>query len=225
MNVNDVRPVVRLLRVDRVAAATLALCAAGAVHAQGVPTISPAELAQQMVQVQQLFQQIQNQEQQYQALTGNSSFGNIMNDASLRNYLPEQWQNIYDQAKSGSLSGISSSMRSIEQQEGMTDATTAGQQRYYDTLATNKAMNEQAYTATMARLNNIQALMQQSNMTQDPAQKADLQNRMAAEEAMVTNDQTRLQLSAQLQQAELKLAEEQRDREFKNQFLGGSSGQ
>jgi type IV secretion system protein VirB5 len=225
MNVNDVRPAVRLLRAGRVAAATLVLCAAGAVHAQGVPTISPAELAQQMVQVQQLFQQIQNQEDQYRALTGNSSFGNFMNDASLRNYLPEQWQNIYDQAKNGSLSGISSSMRSIEQQEGMTGASTPGQQRYYDTLAANKAMNEQAYSATMARLNNIQALMQQSNMTQDPAQKADMQNRMAAEEAMVTNDQTRLQLTAQLQQAELKLAEQQRDREFKNQFLGGSSGE
>ena len=46
-----------------------------------------------------------------------------------------------------------------------------GQQRYYDTLAANKAMNEQAYSATMARLNNIQALMRQSNMTQDPARR------------------------------------------------------
>jgi type IV secretion system protein VirB5 len=41
MNVNDVRPTLRLLRAGRVAAATLALCAAGAGHAQGVPTISP----------------------------------------------------------------------------------------------------------------------------------------------------------------------------------------
>ncbi|RKE23899.1 type IV secretion system protein VirB5 [Paraburkholderia sp. BL23I1N1] len=225
MNVNRVRPIVRLLRAGRVVAATFALCAASAVHAQGVPTISPAELAQQMVQVQQLFQQIQNQEAQYQALTGNSSFGNIMNDASLRNYLPEQWQNIYDQAKNGSLSGISSSMRTIEQQEGMTDASTPGQQRYYDTLAANKAMNEQAYSATTARLNNIKQLMQLSNATQDPAQKADLQNRMAAEEAMVTNEQTRMQLTAQLQQTELKLAEEQRDREFDNALMGKNNGQ
>ena len=65
--------------------ALLCACTFSQAQAQGVPTISPAELAQQMVQVQQLFQQIQNQEAQYQALTGNSSFGNIMNDASLRN--------------------------------------------------------------------------------------------------------------------------------------------
>jgi type IV secretion system protein VirB5 len=225
VNVNNVERPTRLLRAGRVAVTALCLGAAPIAHAQGVPTISPAELAQQMVQVQQLTQQIENQEAQYRALTGNSSLGAIMNDASLRNYLPEQWQDIYDQAKRGSLSGISSSMRSIEQQEGMTDATTPGQQRYYDVLAANKAMNEQAYSATMARLNNIQSLMQQSNLTQDPAEKADLQNRMTAEEAMVSNEQTRLQLTAQLQQAELKLAEDQQEREFKNQFLGGANGQ
>ncbi|MFM0349154.1 TrbJ/VirB5 family protein [Paraburkholderia sp. RL17-347-BIC-D] len=205
--------------------ALLCACAFSQAHAQGVPTISPAELAQQMVQVEQLMQQVQNQDAQFQALTGNSSFGNILNNPALRNYLPEQWQDIYSQAKSGSLSGISSTMRSIEQQENMTGASTSGQQRYYDTLAANKAMNEQAYSAIMARFNNIQSLMQQSNLTQDPAQKADLQNRMAAEEAIVTNDQTRLQLTAQLQKTELQLAEQQRDREFKNTFLGGSSGE
>ncbi|OUL84112.1 type IV secretion system protein [Paraburkholderia hospita] len=205
--------------------AATVFCAAATAHAQGVPTISPAELAQQMVMVQQLIQQVQNQEAQYQALTGNSGLGLISNNPTLRNYLPEEWQDIYMQAKAGGLSGVSSSMRIIEQQEGMTGAATAGQQRYYDTLATNKAMNEQAYTAIMARFNNIQSLMQLSNMTQDPAQKADLQNRMVAEEAMVTNDQTRLQLTARLQEDELRLARDQREREFDNAFLGKTNGQ
>jgi len=201
------------------------LFGASAAHAQGVPTISPAELAQQMVMVQQLLQQVQNQEAQFQAITGNSSIGMMLNNPSLRNYLPEEWQDIYSQAKSGSLSGISSTMQSIEQQEGMTGAATAGQQRYYDTLAANKAMNEQAYSAIMARFSNIQSLMQQANLTQDPTEKADLQNRMTAEEALVTNDQTRLQLTAKLQEDELKLAQEQRDREFDNAFVGNTNGQ
>jgi type IV secretion system protein VirB5 len=205
--------------------AAVSVFAMATAHAQGVPTISPAELAQQMVMVQQLIQQVQNQEAQFQAMTGNSGLGMISNNPALRNYLPEEWQDIYVQAKAGGLSGVSSSMQVIEQQEGMTGAATAGQQRYYDTLATNKAMNEQAYSAIMARFDNIQSLMQQSNMTQDPAQKADLQNRMAAEEAMVSNDQTRLQLTARLQENELRLAQEQRDREFKNSFLGGSNDQ
>ncbi len=225
MNLNLAEPAPCRRLVRRALAAMTSVCAVTAAHAQGVPTISPAELAQQMVMVQQLIQQVQNQEAQFQALTGNSGIGMMMNNPALRSYLPEEWQDIYSQAKSGSLTGISSTMRTIEQQEGMTGASTTGQQRYYDTLAANKAMNEQAYSAIMARFNNIQSLMQQSNMTQDPAQKADLQNRMAAEEAMVSNDQTRLQLTAQLQQTELKLAEEQRDREFDNAFLGKTNGQ
>ena len=209
----------------RIVPAVAILCATSAAHAQGVPTISPAELVQQMEMVQQLIRQVQSQEAQYQALTGNSSIGMILNSPALRNYLPEEWQDIYAQAKSGSLSGISSSMQTIELQEGMSGTATTGQQRYYDTLATNKAMNEQAYTAITARFSNIQSLMQQANLTQDPTEKADLLNRMTAEEALVTNDQTRLQLTANLQREELKLAEEQRDREFKNSFLGGSNDQ
>lgn len=211
----------------RAVPAVAILFVASAAHAQGVgvPTISPAELVQQMEMVQQLVRQVQNQEAQFQAITGNSSIGMMLNDPSLRNYLPEEWQDIYSQAKSGSLSGISSTMQSIEQQEGMTGAATAGQQRYYDTLAANKAMNEQAYSAIMARFSNIQSLMQQANLTQDPTEKADLQNRMTAEEALVTNDQTRLQLTAKLQEDELKLAQEQRDREFDNAFVGNTNGQ
>jgi type IV secretion system protein VirB5 len=213
------------LRARRTLVTLLCACAFSQAQAQGVPTISPAELAQQMVMVQKLVQQVQNQEAQYRALTGNSSFGTIMNAASLRNYLPDQWQAIYDQARNGSLGAISTTMQAIEQQENMTGASSQGQQRYYDTLAANKAMNEQAYSATMARFENIQALMRQSNLTQDPTAKADLQNRMAAEEAMIQNDQTRMQLTSQLQQAEIRMAEEQREREFKNSFLGGSSDQ
>lgn len=205
-------------------AATI-LCTALTAYAQGVPTISPAELAQQMEMVRNLVQQVQNQEAQFQAITGNSSLGMIMTNPALRNYLPDEWQDIYTQARVGGLSGISSSMQVIEQQEGLNGATTTGQQRYNDTMAANKAMNEQAYTAIMARFNNIQSLMQQSNLTQDPAEKADLQNRMAAEQALVTNDQTRLQLTANLQKQELELAEQQREREFKNSFLGGSNDQ
>jgi type IV secretion system protein VirB5 len=209
----------------RLGPAVVILFAASAAHAQGVPTISPAELAQQMLMVQQLIQQVQNQEAQYQALTGNSSIGMILDNPALHNYLPEEWQDIYSQAKSGSLSGISSSMQTIERQEGMTGAATTGQQRYYDTLAANKAMNEQAYAAITARFSNIQSLMRQANLTQNPAEKADLQNRMTAEEALVTNDQTRLQLTAKLQEDELRLAQEQRDREFDNAFMGNTNGQ
>ena len=194
-------------------------------HAQGVPVIAPAELAQQTLMVQNLETQVTNMKAQLSAITGNSGFGSILNNPALRAYLPDQWQSVYDQARSGGLPGISASMRSIELQEGFTDAATAGEQRYNDTLAANKAMSMQAYDNTLSRLRNIEGLMQQSNATQTAAEKADLQNRLLAEQAIVQNEQTRLNLMGQLQQAELRMADQQRERQFKNSLLGVSNDQ
>ncbi|WP_080437061.1 P-type DNA transfer protein VirB5 [Burkholderia ubonensis] len=208
-----------------------AVVAAGVVtsaQAQGIPVLDVSNLAQALLMVQNLQQQVQTMAQQYQtmttqlaALTGNRGLGQILNNPTLRSYLPDSWQGVYSQISSGQLPSITSAVQQIQSAEGMT-ATTPGQQRYNDTLAANKAMAMQAYQNTLARLQNIQSLMQQSDLTQDPAAKADLQNRWAAEYTMVQNEQTRLNLMAKLQDIEMKLAEEQRTQEFKNRLLGVS---
>jgi type IV secretion system protein VirB5 len=95
---------------------------------------------------------------------------------------------------------------------------TGGRKRQLEVLAANKAIAMQAYDASLNRVNNINALMQQADATGDMKAAADLQNRMAAENALVQNEQIRLNLATQLQQAELKLAEEQRAREFAAKF-------
>ncbi|SMG61566.1 type IV secretion system protein [Paraburkholderia susongensis] len=191
-------------------------------HATGIPVLDVSNLAQALLMVENLQTQVQQMKDQYAAVIGNRGLGQILNDPSLRTYLPDQWQSIYDQAKSGQLPGITSAMQQIANQEGLNGAYTPGQQRYNDTLASNKAMAMQAYAATAARLDNIKNLMAQSNLTQDPAAKADLQNRWAAEYTMVQNEQTRLNLMSKLQDTELQLADEQRHREFKNRLLGVS---
>ncbi|MGA4422921.1 P-type DNA transfer protein VirB5 [Ralstonia nicotianae] len=215
---NQKRPL-KLAARHTVVAIASALCLSTA-HATGIPVLDVSNLAQAMLMVQNLMQQLNQMKSQYDALTGNRGYGNILNDPKLRSYLPDQWQAVYDQVKSGRLNGISNAAQEIAKSEGLTGASTAGQQRYYDTLAANKAMTMQAYSATLSRLNNIQSLMQQSNLTQDPAAKADLQNRWSAEYTMVQNEQTRLNLMSQLQETELRLAQEQRHRDFKNNFLG-----
>jgi type IV secretion system protein VirB5 len=79
-------------------------------------------------------------------------------------------------------------------------------------------MTMQAYDATLARVNNINALMAKADTTMDTKAAADLQNRMASENAMIQNEQIRLNLLAQLQVAETQLANEQRAREFDTKF-------
>ncbi len=217
--------------IARAVSAVVMVIAVSSAHAQsiaptpGIAVSNPGQFAQETAMIKNLVDQVTAQQAQLKALTSNYGTGQILNSSSLHNYLPDQWQSIYSQAKGGSLGGISASMKNIEDQENTTSAATPAQQRYNDTLATNKAVLMQAYQANLARLNNIQSLMAQSDTTQDASAKADLQNRLLAEQAMIQNEQSRLNVTARLQQQETALADEQRSQEFRNSFLGAPNGQ
>lgn len=200
-------------------AAIVASSSMHSVRAQGIPVIDASTLAQAILTVKQLEQEYVTISDAYQSTVGNRGLGDIFNDASLRDYLPDQWQSVYDQVRSGQLNGISGVAQSIEQQEGMT-AYTAGQQRLNDTEAANKAMAMRAYQASIDRLNNIQQLMQQSNLTQDPAAKADLQNRWSAEISSINADKMRLDLAARLEDAEKSLAQQAAHRDMQQRLNG-----
>lgn len=207
----------------------LGLAVAGSpASAQGIPVIDVAGLIQalqQLVNLRQQLTQMQQQyqvlDQQYRAVTGNRDLGTILNDHALANHLPSQWQGVYRKVKAGVLPGVSDQARGIRQAEAMTGGT-AGQQRDDDTLSANGALAMRGYDQALARLDNIQALMQRANTTQDAAAKADLQNRLSAEVAMVNNEQTRMLLMGQLAEVEMQLAARQQFREFhRGTFLQG----
>ncbi|EDT05880.1 P-type DNA transfer protein VirB5 [Burkholderia ambifaria IOP40-10] len=199
------------------AAAIVAFCSTQAAHAQGIPVLDASTLAQAIITVQQLKQQYITLTNQYQSMIGNRGLGDILNNPSLRNYLPDEWQSVYDAVRNGQLNGISGAADSILRQEGLT-AYTPGQTRLNNTLAANKAMVERAYQASIDRLNNIQQLMQQSNLTQDPAAKADLQNRWSAEISSINADKMRLDLAAKLQDAEKEFAQQAAHRDMQRRL-------
>lgn len=172
-----------------------------------------SSIDQMKKQYDELKSQYDQMVQQYAAVTGNRNLGQILNDPSLHNYLPDSWEDAYTQANNGSFG-----TDTVKSEEGLTGNTEA-QQRYYDTLMANKAMAETAYDNNIKRLDNIQALMEQANLTQDAKAAADLQNRIATEQAAIQNEQARLDMMAKLQQTELRLAEEQRDKEFDTMML------
>jgi type IV secretion system protein VirB5 len=169
-------------------------------------------------QYQQMTGQINQMKSQYESMTGSRGLGQINNNPALRTYLPEQWAGIYDKVKSGNLSGISSVASGIYSSEGFNPNAVGARRRQGEILAANKAMTMRSYDQTQARLNNINALMAQADATQDIKAASDLQNRIAAENAMIQNEQIRLNLAAQLQVAEAKLADAQRAREFDEKF-------
>jgi type IV secretion system protein VirB5 len=175
-------------------------------------------MAQWAKQYKQMVDQIKGMERQYKAISGARNLGQILNNPALRNYLPNEWAGVYNQVASGSLVGLSNAAKSLAKTEGFSTTATGARKRQQDVLVTNKAMTMAAYDATLKRVQNINALMAQADAQEDAKGAADLANRMAAENAMIQNEQIRLNLLVQLQAAETQLAAEQRSREFDMAF-------
>lgn len=193
----------------------------------GIPVIDAGSIAQALQQVIQLKTQIDNQisqikqmEAEYKSITGSRNLGQLMNDPALRNYLPQDYANIYDAIKSGNSSKLSRSLDDISKKEKGYAAQKNGSERYAMQNLINKASSIQALEAQGMRLDNIQNLMKQINLANDPKAAQDLSNRLAAEQAMVQTEQVRINLMSQLNDANLRLAREQRDKESVDSIIG-----
>jgi type IV secretion system protein VirB5 len=183
-------------------------------NATGIPVVDVAGIAQMVQQGLQLKSQIDNQIQQIQQLqaqvqsqTGNRNLGQIFNNPELRNTIPNEWTDLYDQMKSGNYAGAAKTIADkIKAQEGL-KSSNVSQQRIYDTIVNNKALNIDALQKTKSRIDNIQQLMATANTTNDTKAAADLTNRMLAESASIQADQMRINLMIALQQSEERIAE------------------
>ena len=92
----------------------------------------------------------------------------------------------------------------------MAAQTSAVEEREKTTGETNKAIALHALDGTQARLAEVEKLMQEVNLAQDPKGAAEIEARIAAEQALIENEGTKLTLVSMLQRAEERLLEEQR---------------
>jgi type IV secretion system protein VirB5 len=179
------------------------------------------EVASWKMQYEQMVSQINQAKQQYESLTGARGLGTIMNNPALRDYLPNDWQGVYDSVRSGGYSGLSGTAKSVYNANKMFDScalVTQGEQRTACEARAVKASQDKgfaldAYDKAKGRINQIDQLMSKINDTSDPKAIAELQGRIAAEQANIQNEQTKLQLYAMVAAAEDKI-QAQRQREI-----------
>ncbi|MDF3846656.1 P-type DNA transfer protein VirB5 [Achromobacter denitrificans] len=183
-------------------------------------------MAKWKMQYDQMVSQIDQMKQQYAAVTGARGMGELFNNPQLRDYLPQDWQGVYDSVKSGGYAGLSGRAESIYDKNKVYDACAgfvSNEQRTNCEAqavkgAQDKAFALDAYDAAKNRLSQIDQLMRQINQTQDPKAIAELQGRIAAEQAMIQNEQTKLQMYQMVAAAEDRL-QEQRQREINAKVL------
>ena len=176
-----------------------------------IPVFDAGSLAQAIKQFQQMQQQYQQMQQQHNRLNGSRGMASLVNNPALRNYLPADYQRILNGGY-----GNSNDIRAASKIYGI-ENTTIGKNtdtaRAFEASANQAAINrataEEGYRQASQRFASIQVLLDKVNQAPDAKDIADLQARIQAEQVMLQNESIKLQMLAQLQQAQRDLAAQQ----------------
>jgi len=178
-----------------------------------LPVFDASSFAKMEESVLLLREEVSRLESTYEAMSGSRGLGSVLYDPALREYLPTDWMRVYDAASGGGYAGISGPLKDIERAERLqgtvAEEVLAVRERAFRTAATNKAIALHAFDGARARLAEIESLMRKIDETHDPKGVAEIEARIAAEEAVVQNESTKLELVAMLERAEEALRAEQ----------------
>lgn len=135
------------------------------------------EMGKQLTEMKRQFEQ---QVKQFKAMTGSRNLGNILNN-KVKDQIPSEWSAVYEGAKNIDYkSMINSKAYKADDADKL--------------LVQNQQMISKVFSETKKQLENIENLMNQINTTQDIKAAADLRNRIAAEQAKIANNQTKLDM-------------------------------
>ena len=197
-------------------------------HGQ-IPVTDVGAIFQLVTQVQTLAQQlqtIQNQlaqaRQEYQSITGPRGMQNLLSGTN-RNYLPTTWSQLQGMLNgaSGTYGALSMSIQTLMAGNSVLSATNLAAmspvernaiQAQRQSAALRQAVSQQALSTTSNRFASLQQLINAIPAATDQKAILELHARIGAEQGMLQNEQTKLQMLLQAAQAD-EAAQRQRLRE------------
>jgi type IV secretion system protein VirB5 len=214
----------------RLIALTILACLAGTgiAHAQFavIDASAIAQLVQQLTVLEQqlvtLESQLRQAQQEYQSITGDRGMENLLSGTN-RNYLPTNWTELlaalagpsatYPAFSSAAQASLAGNAVLTPAQVASLSTTEQGQlQGQRQAVALLAATVQQALSTTSSRFASLQQLISAIGTAQDAKASLDLQARIGAEQSMVANDATKLQVLYEAAQAQA-WAEQQSTRE------------
>ncbi|WP_118181175.1 P-type DNA transfer protein VirB5 [Paraburkholderia phosphatilytica] len=190
-------------------------CSIQCARAQGLPVYDAQNVLQAIAAVSQLRQQVQQELQLYESLSGSRGFGALLSDSVVAGSLPAGWQDVYSAIEKGGYAGLTGSAQTLRSASDTYDCDDqSGVDRQLCQRALNKpfqdkAFGEQAYQTELSELDQIESLTRQIDVTQDPKGIAELQARIQSESTAVGEEMTKLQLFRMLADTEDRLTAEQ----------------
>lgn len=204
------------------------LSGAPTVHAQWA-VIDVGAIAQLIEQIATMYQQLETArstlrqaEQQYRATTGGRGMERLLSGTD-RNYLPSDWAQLEAAVRraDGTYRALGAKLQSVlndnallspDRVAALSPMERAQLEAARRSAAISQATSRQALETTSGRFQALQQLIDAIPAAQDQKAILDLQARIAAEQAMLVNEQTKLNVLYQVAQAE-ELARKQRMRE------------
>lgn len=180
-----------------------------------------AEMRKSVAHAQAMLDQARSQ---YQAISGSRNLGTILMNPALRDYIPADWQGVYDSVRMGGYQGLTGAALKVREIAIQYDTCKAVSKdpdkkkadearRACEARAVKAALDKQmvieAFDKARQRLAVIEQLMAAINRTTDAKSIAELQARIAAEQAAIQNEQTKLMLFKMAADAEAALQEQQ----------------
>lgn len=198
------------------------------VYASGIPTLDINSIAQLKVlqeQVQTAMQQLNQAKAQLAALTQSSGFGYVLNNPGvreqLRGALPADANALLDRMgndNSGMSGAVDDIIKDVNASVNFPEDRTKLAERKINIDATAKALSQRAYDSMTKRLEVLDGLQAKINETTNPKEIAELQARIAIEQANVQTDQTRIELAKQQLDAERALLNARAERVYGGWF-------
>jgi type IV secretion system protein VirB5 len=173
-----------------------------------------AMLADQLTQMKAQFIQM---EKEYSSLTGSRNLGDILNSPEFKQYLPDDWQDIYSNIRNNGYDGLSGAAKALRDASKVFDSCSyindATEKRICEAQSIQAAQDQtfanDAYKKSTGRVQQIESLMTEINRTSDPKAIAELSARIQAEQALIQNEQTKLAMYQESSKAEKQLLEQQ----------------
>jgi len=205
------------------------VCLGSAAHAQWavIDVGAIAQLVQQLSTMEQqlttMQSHLQQAQQEYQSITGDRGMQNLLS-GTLRNYLPADWQSLQAAITQtgNAYPALAAAIESSIQANAVLTAnqlallSPAERERVVgsrQSVAMLQATAEQALSTISGRFSSIQQLITAIGSAHDQKGILDLQARISAEQGMLSNDQSKLQVIYQAAQAQ-QWALQQKNREL-----------
>lgn len=222
-------------KLFRALALCLGLLGGQAAHA-GIPVIDAANLAeavenivawgeqygQMAEEISTMYSQLTQLQTTYNSIQGIRGMASLVNNPALRRYMPDDWgstMSLVGGGGGGAYGSLSTSIDAIKTAANIMDVGDTGLNAAgsvaklfsgsKNQAALNRVLGEAGMQQASARFDSIQTLLDKVNDAPDDKDVQDLQARIAAEQAMIQNENVKMAYLQQLQQAQRDLAYQQ----------------